>query len=147
MNLVLILAYELLAFAFISFWEAAIEGKYGGGGKNPKFYRILGFKITKYHFWLWYVSIPLFIMFPSVVAGFTWKLFGALATGAFLGGILEDFLWFVVNPYYGLRRFNSKYVQWLKWVKIGKVEVPRFYFINLLLAILFWLIFVYRSFL
>jgi hypothetical protein len=127
-----------------SFWEAYVEGK------NPWDHGKLGWKIrykhhtilTAYHFWLFWVMYPLLIMLPLVVAGFSWKLFGVLISAYTSGLIVEDFFWFVVNPVFKMRHYNSKHVKWYPWLKFGNFEVPAYYLVGLTLSFLSWFIFV-----
>jgi hypothetical protein len=83
--------------------------------------------------------IPMFLALPLVIYGFNLKLFGVLLTGYFFGAILEDFLWFVVNPAFPFKNFNSKKVKWHKWVKIFNIEIPKGYFFYLVLGLLTWI--------
>ena len=75
------------------------------------------------------------------MAGFSWRLFGILLSAYSSGLILEDFFWFVVNPKFSLRDFNSKKVKWYPWIRIGKVEFPSFYLVSLSVSILSWVLF------
>jgi hypothetical protein len=45
---------------------------------------------------------------------------------------LEDFFWFMLNPKYGLKKYNKKYVYWFKSWFLG---FPSFYFFIFPLAI------------
>jgi hypothetical protein len=123
-----------------SFWEAYVEGKHAWAeGK-------LGWKIrtkkhvwlTAYHFWLFFVMWPLLLALPLVITGFSMKLFGILLSAYFSGLMLEDFMWFVVNPIFCFRHFCSKYVKWYPWIKIGKAEIPVYYIIALFISIASW---------
>src|SRR3989344_3965692 len=102
MNAVLILIYILLIFVSIAFWEAYIEGKNGWASKSVgwRMKKDLWFikGITAYHFWAWVIMIPMFLALPLVIYGWNLRLFGILLSGYFFGAILEDFLWFVINP-------------------------------------------------
>lgn len=136
MNYKLIFFVEILAFISISFMAVAMEGPEGGiFGKNT----IYGLSAD---FWIFAVMIPLFLLIPIIAHGFESKFFGTLAIGYFVGSTLEDFFWFVVNPNFGITKFNSKYATWLPWIKIGHFEIPSFYISNLFLAILIWFIFI-----
>lgn len=142
MNEYLVLVVELMAFSALSLAEAEIEGKYGGGGKNAKIFKIGPFRVRRYHFFMNFVVTPLFVLLALTVGGFDLKLLGVLVSGAFIGGLFQDFLWFVVNPNYGIKKFNSKDAYWLVWWKFGKFELPYFYILNPILAIIIWFAFV-----
>ena len=134
----LIFLIEILAFISISFWAAAMEGPIGG---------IFGIRTLfglNADFYIFNLTIPLFLIIPLMIRPDV-KLFGTLATGYLIGIILEDFFWFVVNPFYGIQRFNSQNAFWLMhWLDVG-VEIPLFYVRYLLGAFLVWFIFVYNS--
>ena len=122
------------------FWEAYVEGKRAWDeGK-------LGWKIktkkrvwlTAYHFWLFFVMWPLLLTLPFIIFGFDLKLLGILLSAFFSGLIIEDLTWFIVNPVFKLKHFNSNYVEWYPWLKIGKFEMPLYYLIALILSIVSW---------
>jgi len=138
MNYKLIFLLEILAFISISFWAAAMEGETGG---------IFGIKTLfelSADFYIFNLTIPLFLLMVLLIKPEV-KLFGVLATGYFLGIVLEDFFWFLINPYYGIQNFNSKNAFWiLNWINVG-FEIPLFYIRYLLGAFLTWFIFVYKA--
>ncbi|MEK6932792.1 MAG: hypothetical protein AABW56_03275 [Nanoarchaeota archaeon] len=146
MNELLILAYILLIFVSIAFWEAYIEGKNGWASKSVgwKMKKDLFFikGITAYHFWSWIVMIPMFLALPLVIYGWDLKLFGILLTGYFWGAILEDFLWFVINPEFPFKDFNPTKAYWHKWFKIGKVEFPQGYLFYFIFGLIIWMLLV-----
>ncbi len=116
-------ATGLLAFLFAKV-EIQIEGSDGGWAANLPTWRIEkhwlldvffgGRPLTGYHAWC----------LPFVLAAFhlpfaltwTWSLpLEARAMAAFmLFWIIEDFLWFLLNPAWGWRRFTRTEVRWHK---------------------------------
>ena len=135
---------EILAFISISFWAALMEGP-TGGVFGVRAFNFLGFEMNA-DFFIFCTTVPLFILITFIMAGPDVKLFGTLATGYCIGIILEDFFWFVVNPYYGVQKFNSVDAVWLvDWIKFGDFEVRFFYLKNIVGAILLWFIFVHNS--
>jgi hypothetical protein len=117
----------------------AMEGSQGGlFGKNT----IYGLSAD---FWIFTITIPLFLLIAIIVHGFESKFFGVLLIGYFIGTILEDFFWFVVNPSFGVTKFNSEYATWLKWSDFGFFELPTSYIYNFLLALVCWFVFVRNS--
>lgn len=134
-----IFAAIYLAMVANAFWEAYVEGD------NPWDKRKLGWKIKMgrytlpaYHFFLFVVMWPALLSLPLVISGWSPQLFGVLVSAYFTGLILEDFLWFVVNPAVGLSKFNSDYANYYPWIKLGKFEIPLGYITLPLLAILSW---------
>lgn len=143
MSDIIILLYILGIFVSIGFWEAYIEGK-GGWAKNQVGWRInfkVGFlrrPLDAYHFWSWLIMIPMCLMLPFVMFGWDWHLFWIVVIGFLLGTVIEDFLWFVVNPVFPLRDFKPKKVWWHYWVGFGKFKLPEIYILYPILAALIW---------
>ena len=141
---IIILLYILAIFVAIAFWEAYIEGK-DGWAANQVGWRInfkVGFlkrPLDAYHFWSWLIMIPMFLMLPFVMFGWNTHLFWLIVIGYLLGTILEDFLWFVVNPVFPLRNFNSRKVWWHYWIGFGKYKLPEIYVLYPILSILIWI--------
>lgn len=119
----MIIAFFLLAIAcsiIFALLEIQIEGEDGWASKLPtwKFYRpwfkyIPGGNkpLTGYHFYLW---IFLFL-YPHLVFLFTpWSLKVELILISFVILVLrlEDFLWFVFNPKYGLKAIKPGKIKW-----------------------------------
>jgi len=125
---IFIFLYIQLIFLSIGFWEAYLEGK-GGWAANQCGWRIKFWprSLDAYHFWCWVIMIPMFLILPFIIFGFVWHYFWLVIASALIGTVLEDFTWFVVNPEFPLRDFNSEKVKWHKWWKFGKFEIPDFY--------------------
>lgn len=100
--------------------EIQIEGKNGWAGQLPtwKFYKpwfrfIPGGNkpLTGYHTYLW-----LFIfIYPHVCFLFLpWSLGVEIFLLSFVFFVLrlEDFLWHVFNPHFGLKKFKKEFVTW-----------------------------------
>ena len=129
----------MLAITTYSFVAVSVEGPEGG-------------KLDRYNFngigansFMFYVMIPLFILIPIITKGFDSKLIGTLIIGALVGGILQDFVWFLVNPYFGLARFTSVDATWLAWTNLGFIELPTLYLINFFMQIVSWFVFFRNS--
>ena len=104
--------------------EIESEGKYGWAQRMPTWYRtkgipakIFGFllgkkPLTGYHLFL--ISF-IFLMFhmPFVMQMY-WSLAQELVCIALLIAwwILEDFIWFILNPYYGIKNFKRSNIWW-----------------------------------
>lgn len=104
--------------------EIEIEGKYGWAEKLPtpydttsplgRFYSLIMNKkpLTGYHS---FMSFFIFMMFHiHFVFGADWSLVAELEVLAIwlAWTILEDFLWFILNPYYGLKNFRKEKIWW-----------------------------------
>ena len=112
----------LLAFFFANV-EVQIEGAAGWAANLPtwriehhwlldKFWG--GRPMTGYHAWV-FPFVALFFHFPLVYAS-QWSVKVELQALAFIMifWIVEDFLWFVINPAYGIQHFAPQYVVWHK---------------------------------
>ena len=139
----IILGYILLIFAAIAFWEAYIEGSNGWAAKQVG-WRInfkVGFlkrPLDAYHFWSWLVMLPMFLMLPFVMFGFNAHLFWLVVIGFLLGTVLEDYLWFVVNPAFPYKDFKPGKVWWHYWIGFKNFKVPEIYIVYPILALLIW---------
>lgn len=115
------LAVFLIIISFlVAKLEINIEGKDGWAKNLPtwtlrnKFIDLLwgGLPLTGYHFWL-ISTVLAFLHFPFFL-GLSWNLnmeFIILALFSFFW-IIEDFFWFLLNPHYGLKRFNKLNAYW-----------------------------------
>ena len=118
----LILAVYLVAAAFtFAKVEIEIEGP-NGWAENLPTWRIsnrwtkifYGSRpLTGYHFWLQiFVFLLSHLPFALRIAPWTWPMELRVIGFVILFFIVEDFLWFAVNPAYGLRRFRREHIWW-----------------------------------
>jgi hypothetical protein len=127
----------LLSATLLALLEIQIEGRYGWAEKLPtwKFYKDW-FKyfpggnkpITGYHLWLWLFVFTL-LHFAFLFSG--WNLGKELITISFIIFLLrlEDFLWFVFNPHFGIKKFKRKFIPWhSSWVG----PIPTQYLISMI---------------
>jgi len=130
----------LIFLAFIlALWEIQIEGKDGWAAKSPG-WRIEkgwvmkltgGRPLTGYHFFMTVFLIAI-VHLPLFFVPWTWRL-ESLLLGFYVGMIfVEDFLWFVLNPYYGIKNFRKGQIWWHKeWWG----PVPALYWILLAITV------------
>ncbi len=126
MQTVVLLGWIVLLAFFFAKVEIHVEGE-GGWAENLPTWRIRNHPLLKYLFWgrdltgyhVWMLGfMALVFHLPVFVHGefsmqIELRILGSLA----LFWVFEDFLWFVMNPAYGVRRFNSREVSWHKhWV-------------------------------
>lgn len=115
-----LIAWTTLISFILAKLEIQIEGK-DGWAKNLPTWRKKNWitkilysetPITGYHFWL-LLMIFLFFHLPFF-AGIPWSLKSELEVLASLifFWIIEDFLWFVLNPHYGIKKFNPQNIPW-----------------------------------
>lgn len=104
--------------------EIESEGKYGWAEKAPTWYRTTGFfgrlwgffmgkkPLTGYHLILFFLTLVMFHI--GFIMGVEWSTETELTTLAiyFAWGPTWDFLWFVLNPNYGVKNFKQGKVWW-----------------------------------
>jgi hypothetical protein len=117
------LAWVVLLAFFFAHVEIEIEGAAGWAASLPT-WRIEqhwlldifwgGRAMTGYHAWV-FPFIALVFHFPLLFHGrWHWRLECRALACIMLFWIAEDFLWFVLNPAWGLARFNPAEVHWHK---------------------------------
>ena len=107
--------------AVFALLEIQIEGGEGWAGKLPtwriqnRWTRLLfgARPVTGYHFYFWLflvllAHLPCWLSFTP----FSLAAEARIVAFIFLFWITEDFLWFVFNPAYGLRRFRREAIWW-----------------------------------
>ena len=119
--LALTLAWTLLLAFFFANVEIQIEGGAGWAANLPT-WRIQhhwlldifwgGRPMTGYHAWV-FPCVALFFHFPMVFMGhFSWRAEARALACIEVFWITEDFLWFALNPAYGLAKFSPAFVPW-----------------------------------
>ena len=138
-SMVVVLAY------FFAQAEIHIEGDAGWAANLPT-WRIEshwlldifwgGRAMTGYHAWI-FLFIAIFFHFPLFfMAQWSWQLEARVLACIMLFWITEDLLWFVINPAFGLKRFNPEYAIWHKnWICAAPVE---YWIFSVFSAFLFW---------
>jgi hypothetical protein len=116
-----ILAFMVFLALILAWWEIQIEGKDGWAAKSPG-WRIDkgplmkltgGLPVTGYHFFMTVFMISI-VHLPLFFRVWSWQL-ESLLLGFYIGMVfLEDFLWFVLNPYYGIKNFRRGKIWWHK---------------------------------
>jgi len=131
----------LLGFFFANV-EIQIEGQAGWAAALPT-WRIPqhwlldlfwgGRPMTGYHAWL-FSFMALAFHLPAVMLGqWSWRLEARMLASIMLFWVIEDWLWFVLNPAYGLARFDPTHVPWHKhWWTLAPVD----YWVSLPIAAL-----------
>lgn len=117
----------LFAWAFgLAAIEIEIEGGWGWAERLPTWWRSRGLvgrvygvamgrrPLTGYHVWAF--TIPLLVLHLPYAMGVDWTLAGELRTLAtfFALAVVWDYLWFVLNPAYTVKRFERGKVWWFE---------------------------------
>lgn len=129
--------------------EIESEGRWGWAEKAPTWYRTTGIAarlygllmggkpLTGYHAFMFFMPVLLFhVQFFSGVA---WTLDRELVAWAmyFSWCVLWDFLWFVLNPHYGIKEFRKSRIWWhaKSWWIFGRL--PFDYILGWMISIVF----------
>ncbi len=113
-----ILALCSLFFALV---EIHIEGGQGWAANLPtwrienRYTRLFmgGRALTGYHLYVWlFIACAVHIPIAIDFAAFSWRVEARIIAFMILFWIVEDFLWFVFNPHFRLRRFRREHVPW-----------------------------------
>jgi hypothetical protein len=127
--------------------EIEIEGGYGWAERLPTWFRsrgpvgraygvVMGHRpLTGYHVYAF--TIPMLVLHLPFVAGVEWTFAGELRTIAtfFALAVVWDYLWFVLNPAYTVRRFRRGNVWWFEVPWIWRFPLDYYVGIGLSLAL------------
>lgn len=139
-------AYWYFLSILLAALEIEIEGKYGWAYKLPTWYRKNSFVARLYglttggkpltgYFTFMFIFL-LSVFHAQFFMGKEWTLANELSVLAifFLICPYWDFLWFILNPHYGIKRFQKKYIWWhagSPWI----CHVPLDYFLGVAISI------------
>lgn len=121
--------YILYIIGAAFFWakmEIEIEGEHGWAANLPT-WRIEnhflldilygGRPLTGYHFWAFTFMFGSFHLPFFWIGKWWWQGELRVIGGYYLFWILEDFLWFVLNPHFGWKKFSHENIWWhKKWL-------------------------------
>ncbi|PRC91670.1 hypothetical protein S2091_3608 [Solimicrobium silvestre] len=121
-QLVILFLYVFVLGFFFAKVEIQIEGPDGGWAANLPTWRIEqhwlltlfwgGRAMTGYHAWV-FTFIGLIFHLPIFLIGkWSWRIEARVVASVMLFWVIEDFLWFVLNPAFGLARFDPINVTW-----------------------------------
>lgn len=118
MTLGLLFYLSISAFVFAAL-EIQIEGKNGWAEKLPTwrvknpFSRIIAWPyIDGYHLYLWILLALLFHLPYFFGLEFSWLSEIVIVESFFIFSFVEDFLWFVLNPHWGIKKFIDAEIPW-----------------------------------
>ncbi|MBN1169063.1 hypothetical protein JXA63_04195 [Candidatus Woesebacteria bacterium] len=139
--LIKFILYILISSLFIAQAEIHIEGADGWASKLPtwkiknKFTKlILGNTkfLTGYHLYFW-SSIFVLLHSSFIITGWNLQKELILVSCFFLLTSTEDFLWFVLNPHFGIKKFKKEYIPWHQsWFG----PLPTGYYLSTAIAVL-----------
>jgi hypothetical protein len=139
-HILVLLFWVLLLGVFFAKTEIQIEGAHGWAASLPTWriekHLLLdifwgGRAMTGYHAWV-FSFMSLVFHLPHVVQGsFSWRMEARCIAALMIFWIAEDFLWFILNPAFGLARFSRDCIPWHKHWMLG---VPTDYLTYMLLG-------------
>ncbi len=130
--------------------EVEAEGKYGWAEKMPTWYRINGWvprfyillmgggrPLTGYHFFL--IPLQLMIFHIGFITGAPWSISAECHVLSLLFAfiIMWDYIWFVLNPFYGARNFRKNKVWWFSKSYWVNDRIPLEYIGAIILSLVF----------
>jgi hypothetical protein len=139
--------YVFILGVVLAILEIQIEGKNGWAGKLPAWHpkgrsRLRSFfkvitndrEIDGYHLFL-IILIALFFHLPFVFGvPLIWESWIKIVSLFFLFVVFWDYLWFVFNPWFTVRKFKKTEVPWHKVWWLG---IPADYWIGTVISFLF----------
>jgi hypothetical protein len=141
-HVLFLLFWVLLLDMFFAKTEIQIEGANGWAATLPT-WRIEkhflldifwgGRAMTGYHAWVFSFMFLTFHLPHALSGRFSWRMEARCIGALMLFWISEDFLWFVLNPAFGLARFSPHFISWHKHWLLG---VPTDYLTYMLLGCL-----------
>lgn len=145
LQVILLLCWVALLGFFFAQVEIQIEGAAGWAANLPT-WRIEqhwlleifwgGRPMTGYHAWV-FPFIALFFHLPLFFMGqWSWWLEARVLACIMLFWLVEDFLWFVCNPAYGLANFDPAHISWHKhWLLFAPTD---YWVATLIAGVLLW---------
>lgn len=124
--------------------EIQIEGPAGWAANlptwrttNPSITWIFGGKpVTGYHVFMNLLLIA-FYHFPLLFCRPTLRREAQILWTWAIVAVVWDFLWFALNPSYGMSHYSAKHIWWFKTWALG---VPVDYFIGIGMSLVFWML-------
>jgi hypothetical protein len=122
-HLLILLIWITLMGLFFAMTEIQIEGPHGWATSLPTWriekHPLLdifwgGRAMTGYHAWFFSFIILVFHLPHAMYGSFSLRMEARCLASLMFFWIIEDFLWFVLNPAFGLSRFSAEQVFWHK---------------------------------
>jgi hypothetical protein len=135
--------YVFLIAVVLAYLEVQIEGAHGWATAlptwrttDPRVTWIFGGRpVTGYHLAL-NLLLLLFLHWPVMFSRWSVVHEGRVLSSYLLLAVIWDFLWFVLNPHFGLSRFDAEHVWWFSSWLLG---LPRDYYAGLVLSLALWM--------
>jgi len=138
-----LLVFMVFMAFILALWEIQIEGKDGWAAKAPCWRLETGWlmkltdgrPVTGYHFYMTLFIIAL-VHLPFFFVSWDWQT-ESLILGFYVGMVLlEDILWFALNPHFGIKKFRKGKIWWhTRW--LGPVPLMYYWLIIIVAVLLF----------
>ena len=140
-GIILFFGFIILVSILLAKVEIQMEGKDGYAKNLPVTWRTnnkwlrLFFTGTSYHLYMGLFLVCL-IHLPFLV-GLTWSIATEMMVLSFLAfvTVAEDFLWFVLNPAYGIRKFKGEHIPWFRDRWLGLTPVWYLWYLPIAIAL------------
>ena len=139
-QLLLLVGFVAILAFFFAEVEIQIEGSEGWAASLPTWkiekHWLLdifwgGRPMTGYHAWVFSFIFLVFHLPIFILAKWTWRLELKILAGIQIFWLIEDFLWFVLNPAFGIDKFTREIVWWHKnWFWFMPVDYWTFIFVS-----------------
>lgn len=146
LELALLLSWTALTALFFAEVEIQIEGPAGWASSLPTWrvehHWLLdifwgGRPMTGYHAWVFSFMLLVFHLGVFIDLNWSWRTEARIIAALMLFWIIEDFLWFVLNPAFGIHNISPDKALWHKqWFLNIPVDYWTFTVVS---AILMWL--------
>lgn len=142
-KMLMLICYVLVLAFFFAKVEIQIEGPEGWAASLPT-WRIEkawwldifwgGRPMTGYHAWIFSFIFLIFHIPAFIFSKWNFQIELRILACIELFWLVEDFLWFILNPAYGIAKFSPEYIWWHKnWIAFMPTDYWTFTIISILL--------------
>lgn len=143
-SVIVLSVYLFLLCVFLAELEIQIEGPAGWASDLPTWritdpavtWIFAGRPVTGYHVFL-VLSLLTAFHFPLLFVQPTLERESRILWSLVVVAVVWDFLWFALNPDYGMTRYGARHVWWFRTWFLG---VPVAYFVAITLSCVFWML-------
>jgi len=143
-SLILLSVYVFLLCVLLAELEIQIEGSAGWASDLPTWritdpavtWLFAGRPVTGYHVFLVLFLVTV-LHFPLLFAKASIEQESKILWSLVVVAVVWDFLWFALNPSYGITRYSARHVWWFRAWFLG---FPVEYFVGIAVSFIFWML-------